>query len=79
MVISAGVILSGTFAALMPSGVMTLIQIALAVIIGIILLVILLPIVMPAVMKITYPYPYSKMGPTPTDDQPAEPQTRSGH
>ncbi|KRO01740.1 hypothetical protein IV54_GL000395 [Levilactobacillus paucivorans] len=79
VVISAGVILSGTFAALMPSGVMTLIQIALAVIIGIILLVILLPIVMPAVMKITYPYPYSKMGPTPTDDQPEEPQTRSGH
>ncbi len=79
VVISAGVILSGTFAALMPSGVMTLIQIALAVIIGIILLVILLPIVMPAVMKITYPYPYSKMGPTPTDDQPEEPRTRSGH
>ncbi|NLR32562.1 MMPL family transporter [Lactobacillus sp. ZJLC3-7] len=61
VVLSAGVILSGTFAALIPSGVMTLIQIALAVIIGIILLVILLPIVMPAVMKITYPYPYSKM------------------
>ena len=61
VVISAGIILSGTFAALMPSGVMTLIQIALAVIIGIVLLVILLPIVMPAVMKITYPYPYSNM------------------
>ncbi|WP_024746239.1 MMPL family transporter [Levilactobacillus namurensis] len=59
VVISAGIILSGTFAALMPSGVMTLIQIALAVILGIVLLIILLPIVMPAVMKITYPYPYS--------------------
>lgn len=59
VVISAGIILSGTFAALIPSGVMTLIQIALAVILGIVLLIILLPIVMPAVMKITYPYPYS--------------------
>ncbi|WP_204119953.1 MMPL family transporter [Levilactobacillus wangkuiensis] len=69
VVISAGVILSGTFAALIPSGVMTLIQIALAVIIGIILLVILLPIVMPAVMKITYPYPYSKMSEAPVNDE----------
>ncbi|QMU07580.1 MMPL family transporter [Levilactobacillus suantsaii] len=69
VVISAGIILSGTFAALMPSGVMTLIQIALAVIIGIILLVILLPIVMPAVMKITYPYPYSGIARHADDEQ----------
>ncbi|WP_441775988.1 MMPL family transporter [Limosilactobacillus fermentum] len=38
VVMSAVVILSGTFAALIPSGVMTLIQVAIAVIIGLILL-----------------------------------------
>ncbi|KRM88850.1 MMPL family transporter [Liquorilactobacillus vini] len=61
VVISAGIILSGTFAALIPSGVTTLIQVALVVITGIFLLVILIPIVMPAVMKITYPTPSSKI------------------
>ncbi|WP_367296468.1 MMPL family transporter [Levilactobacillus yonginensis] len=77
VVISAGIILSGTFAALIPSGVMTLIQIALAVIIGIILLVILLPIVMPAVMKITYPYPYSNMRDAPVNDTDSGQETPS--
>jgi len=77
VVISAGIILSGTFAALIPSGVMTLIQIALAVIIGIILLVILLPIVMPAVMKITYPYPYSNMRDAPVNDTDSDQVTPS--
>ncbi|WP_407886286.1 MMPL family transporter [Levilactobacillus sp. N40-8-2] len=76
VVLSAGVILSGTFAALIPSGVMTLIQIALAVIIGIILLVILLPIVMPAVMKITYPYPYSKMARVQNEEDEAQEKKR---
>ena len=38
VVMSAVVILSGTFAALIPSGVMTLIQVAIAVIIGLIIL-----------------------------------------
>ncbi|MCP0887621.1 MMPL family transporter [Ligilactobacillus sp. WILCCON 0076] len=61
VVISAGVILSGTFAALIPSGVLTLVQVALVVIVGILLLVLLIPIVMPAVMKITYPTPSSKL------------------
>jgi RND superfamily putative drug exporter len=61
VVISAGVILSGTFAALIPSGVTTLIQVALVVITGIFLLVLLIPVVMPAVMKITYPTPNSKI------------------
>ena len=61
VVISAGIILSGTFAALIPSGVMTLIQVALVVIVGILLLVILIPIIMPAVMKITYPTPESRL------------------
>ncbi len=65
VVISAGIILSGTFAALIPSGVMTLIQVALVVIVGILLLVILIPIIMPAVMKITYPTPESRLN----DDQ----------
>ena len=46
VVISAAIILSGTFAALMPSGVTTLIQVALAVIIGLIILVIVLPMAM---------------------------------
>lgn len=76
VVISAGIILSGTFAALIPSGVMTLIQIALAVILGIVLLIILLPFVMPAVMKITYPYPYSKMGQATASTDDEQPQTR---
>lgn len=61
VVISAGVILGGTFAAMIPSGVLTLIQVALVVIIGIVLLVLLIPIVLPAVMKITYPTPKSRI------------------
>jgi len=53
VVISAAVILAGTFAALIPSGVVTLIQVALVVIVGLILLVILIPLVLPAVIKLT--------------------------
>lgn len=45
IVLSAAVILGGTFAALIPSGVTTLIQVAFAVIIGLSLLIILLPLV----------------------------------
>ncbi|MFT8950222.1 MAG: MMPL family transporter [Liquorilactobacillus hordei] len=56
VVISAEIILSGTFAALIPSGVLALIQVALVVIIGL-----FNPIVMPAIMKITYPSPSSKL------------------
>ncbi|WP_203624483.1 MMPL family transporter [Lacticaseibacillus sp. 866-1] len=52
VVLSAAVILGGTFAALMPSGVTTLIQVALGVIIGLILLVILLPITMSALVSL---------------------------
>jgi RND superfamily putative drug exporter len=55
VVISAAVILSGTFAALIPSGVLTLIQVALAVIIGLIILVIILPVVNSAAIRLTYP------------------------
>lgn len=54
VVISAAVILSGTFAALMPSGVLTLIQVAMAVIIGLVLLIFLLPMVLPAAIHLTY-------------------------
>lgn len=53
VVISASVILAGTFAALIPSGVLTLIQVALVVIVGLILLVILIPLVLPAVIQLT--------------------------
>lgn len=54
VVMSAIVILSGTFAALIPSGVMTLIQVAIAVIIGLLILLTVLPIIMSAYIKLTY-------------------------
>ncbi|WP_461214304.1 MMPL family transporter [Lacticaseibacillus sp. GG6-2] len=52
VVISAAIILSGTFAALIPSGVTTLIQVALGVIIGLVILVILLPIAMSGLISL---------------------------
>lgn len=53
VVISAAVILGGTFAALMPSGVVTLIEVAAGVIIGLALLsLIMLPILFPALMNL---------------------------
>ncbi|USS84755.1 MMPL family transporter [Fructilactobacillus myrtifloralis] len=55
VVLSAALILGGTFAALIPSGVLTLIQVAIAVIIGLVILVIILPVVMAAAVKLTYP------------------------
>ncbi|WP_413628170.1 MMPL family transporter [Fructilactobacillus vespulae] len=55
VVLSAALILGGTFAALIPSGVLTLIQVAIAVIIGLVILVIILPILMAAGIKLTYP------------------------
>lgn len=54
VVISAAIILSGTFAALMPSGVLTLIQVAMVVIIGLIILVFIIPIVLPGLISLTY-------------------------
>ena len=54
VVMSAIIILSGTFAALIPSGVMTLIQVAIAVILGLMILVTVLPIIMSAYVKLTY-------------------------
>lgn len=53
VVISAAVILGGTFAALIPSGVTTLIQVALAMIIGLCLLIVILPITIPATVKLS--------------------------
>ncbi|GAB5056673.1 MMPL family transporter [Companilactobacillus alimentarius] len=53
VVISAAIILSGTFAALIPSGVTTLIQVALGVIIGLVALVFLLPLTLSSVISLT--------------------------
>ncbi|MCI1985504.1 MAG: MMPL family transporter [Lactobacillus sp.] len=52
VVISAAIILSGTFAALIPSGVTTLIQVALGVIIGLVILVIILPVTMSGLISL---------------------------
>jgi len=51
VVLSAALILGGTFAALIPSGILTLMQVAVFVIVGLVLLsIVMLPIFMPAVM-----------------------------
>ncbi|KIL49306.1 MMPL family transporter [Jeotgalibacillus soli] len=55
VVISAAIILGGTFAALIPSGVLTLIQVAMVVIIGLFILsLVMLPILIPALMGLTH-------------------------
>ena len=54
VVVSAAIILGGTFAALIPSGIPTLIEVALAVIIGLIILVFIMPITLSAAVKLTY-------------------------
>ncbi|WP_270359703.1 MMPL family transporter [Limosilactobacillus mucosae] len=55
VVISAAIILSGTFAALIPSGIPTLIEVAMTVIVGLIILVIILPIIMTSTIYLSYP------------------------
>ncbi|PWG00358.1 MMPL family transporter [Levilactobacillus bambusae] len=55
VVLSAAIILGGTFAALMPSGVLTLIQVAMVVIIGLVLLIFMLPTVISSFIRLTYP------------------------
>ena len=55
VVLSAAIILGGTFAALIPSGVLTLIQVAIAVMIGLVILAVILPIIIPSAMRLTYP------------------------
>lgn len=53
VILSAAVILGGTFAALIPSGINSLVQIAIAVIIGLVLLAFLLmPVFIPSVFSI---------------------------
>lgn len=53
--ISAAVILGGTFAALIPSGVVTLIEVAISVIIGLVLLsFVMLPILLPALISLLH-------------------------
>lgn len=54
VVISAAVILGGTFAALIPSGIPTLIEVALTVIVGLLILVSIMPITLTAATKLTY-------------------------
>ena len=54
VVVSAAIILGGTFAALVPSGIPTLIEVALTVIIGLIILVFIMPITLSAAVKLTY-------------------------
>ncbi|MCM3389608.1 MMPL family transporter [Ureibacillus chungkukjangi] len=54
VVLSAALILGGTFAALIPSGIITLMQVAILVLIGLVLLsFLMLPVFMPAVMGLT--------------------------
>ena len=51
VIISAAIILGGTFAALIPSGILSLIQVALVVIVGLILLsCIMMPAFLPAML-----------------------------
>ncbi|MDF7638227.1 MMPL family transporter [Lactobacillus sp. ESL0791] len=54
VVVSAAIILAGTFAALIPSGVPTLIEVAMAVIVGLLILVLIMPITLSAGVKLTY-------------------------
>ena len=52
VVISAAIILGGTFAALIPSGVITLIEVATTVMVGLLLLsIVMLPIFIPALLE----------------------------
>lgn len=53
VIISAVIILGGTFAAMMPSGVLSLLQIATIVITGLVLYsVVMLPLFIPVMVKI---------------------------
>lgn len=55
VVISAAIILGGTFAALLPSGIVTLMQVAIIVIIGLVLLsIMMLPSLLPATFGFTH-------------------------
>lgn len=60
VIISAAIILSGTFAALIPSGIPTLIEVAMTVIVGLIILVLIMPEVMTSVVSLTYGKPLNQ-------------------
>lgn len=60
VIISAAIILSGTFAALIPSGIPTLIEVAMTVIVGLIILVLIMPEVMTSVISLTYGKPLNQ-------------------
>jgi putative drug exporter of the RND superfamily len=50
VIITASIILAGTFAAMIPSGVLTLVQVATVIIIGLLLYgIVILPLLIPAV------------------------------
>lgn len=55
VVISAAIILGGTFAALIPAGVLTLTQVAVGVISGLVILVFLIPAMNSSLIRLTYP------------------------
>ncbi|ETY75511.1 MMPL family transporter [Lactiplantibacillus fabifermentans] len=74
VVLSAALILSGTFAALMPSGVLTLIQVAMVVVIGLIILVFAIPTIIPSLIRLTYPLT-DRM----EDESTADEKTRRSH
>ena len=70
VVISAAVILGGTFAALIPSGVVTLIEVAISVIIGLVLLsFVMLPILLPALISLLHKLKNWGSGSDPTNKQ----------
>ncbi|KRN93933.1 MMPL family transporter [Pediococcus stilesii] len=54
VVISAAIILGGTFAALIPAGVLTLTQVAIGVISGLVILAFLIPTMNSSLIKLTY-------------------------
>lgn len=54
VVIFAVIVIGVTFASLIPSGVLTLIQVAIAMIFGLIIFGVVVPVIIPGLMKLTY-------------------------
>lgn len=54
VVIFAVIVIGVTFASLIPSGVLTLIQVAIAMIFGLIIFGLVVPVIIPGLMKLTY-------------------------
>jgi RND superfamily putative drug exporter len=55
VVISAALILGGTFAALIPANVVTLTQVAIGVMSGLLILVFAIPTINSSLIRLTYP------------------------